>query len=168
MPTPTPRQKAGTAAAAISAAVLVIAPVTMAFEGWRNRTYYDPAHILTACVGHTGPEVVAGKTYSDAECKALLDIDLNKHAEGIARCLPQHIIERRYIFAASVDFAFNGGVTLFCKSSMAKAFRENRIAEGCQAFLKYRFARDRRTGKMIELRGLKIRREKETALCLRG
>jgi lysozyme len=28
--------------------------------------------VLTVCDGHTGPDIIAGKRYSDAECDAML------------------------------------------------------------------------------------------------
>lgn len=156
----TPRQRAGALAAAISAAFVIVAPLTMRSEGVVLKPYADPVGIRTVCVGHTGTDIQS-RPYSKEECTAILKRDFAAHAEGVAACVPD-ITERPFIYAASVDFAFNAGVRTFCRSSMARAFNQHQWAKGCQAFLLYRFAGGR------ELPGLVRRRKEETSLCLRG
>jgi lysozyme len=155
----TPRQKAGAAAAAISAAFLIVGPLLMRSEGKRNMPYRDPVNILTVCYGHTGN--VERRRYSDAECMDILKRDFATHAEGVLQCVP-HITERPYTFAASVDFAFNAGVRTFCRSSMAREFNRRNWTAGCKAFGLYKYAGGR------ILPGLVKRRKEETELCLRG
>jgi lysozyme len=56
--------------------------VTM-LEGTRYTPYQDIAGIVTVCQGHTGKDIVKGKVYTPAECKALLERDLKVHREGV-------------------------------------------------------------------------------------
>jgi lysozyme len=160
MPTPTPRQKAGAAAAAISAAFLIVSPLLMRSEGYVPKPYADPVGIKTVCWGHTGSDIQS-RPYTKAECTAILERDFAAHAEGVSACVPG-IEGRPFTYAAAVDFAFNAGVRTFCRSSMAKAFNRGQWATGCQAFNLYKFAGGR------VLPGLVKRRKEETALCLRG
>jgi lysozyme len=159
----TPRQKAGAATAAILAACAICAPLTIRSEGEVRKAYRDPVRIPTQCIGHTGPDVIMGTTATAEQCRKWLTQDQGIAAEGVLRCVPR-ISERLSTFAAAVDFSFNAGVRTFCKSSMARLFNQGRWAEGCQAFLLYRFA-----GKPPRvLKGLLIRRQEEVKLCLRG
>jgi lysozyme len=160
MTQPTPRQKAGAAAAAISAAFLIVSPLLMRSEGYVPKPYADPVGIKTVCWGHTGSDIQA-RPYTKAECTAILERDFGAHAEGVAACVPT-ITARPFTYAAAVDFAFNAGVRTFCRSSMARAFQKQDWTAGCKAFGLYIYA-----GKRV-LPGLVTRRKEETALCLRG
>lgn len=71
------RRKA--AAAAIAVALAVPA------EGLRRVAYYDPPGILTVCRGHTGPDVVKGRTYSLAECDRFMDDDMREAVSAVDR-----------------------------------------------------------------------------------
>jgi GH24 family phage-related lysozyme (muramidase) len=52
---------------------------------------------------------------------------------------------------------------------MARSIHAGDWAGSCNGFYGwYATARDRRTGKRIQLRGLEIRRQKEAALCREG
>lgn len=156
-----PRQKAGALAAAISAAFAIVAPLTMQSEGLRLTPYRDPVGIPTVCWGAT--KGVENRSYTRDECTAILRRDFAAHAEGVAACVPTITDARRiYVFAASVDFAFNAGVSTFCKSSMAREFNAGRWATGCQKFGLYRLA----GGKVLP--GLVKRRSEETQLCMKG
>lgn len=54
-------------------------------EGVRYEPYRDVAGVLTVCYGHTGVDIVPGKRYTQAECKAILDKDLIPFARSVNR-----------------------------------------------------------------------------------
>jgi lysozyme len=175
MPEPqklTPSQKAGGIAALCVAAAGACISLTQSSEGLRNRPYLDPAHILTVCYGET-QGIDQARIYSNDECAAKLRRRLAEdYAPRIAaaNCLPQVATERRVkVFGALLDAAYNAGPVAVCNSRMARSIRAGDWAGACNGFYGwYATARDRRTGKRIQLRGLEIRRQKEAALCREG
>ena len=78
------------------------------FEGCRLQTYLCPAGIPTACVGHTGPDVQMGQTYTQAECDALLAADLERFEKGISEQIDVPLKQEQY--DALVSWAFNCGL----------------------------------------------------------
>ena len=104
---------------AITTAALSIASAMLIdLEGVRYKPYYDVAGILTVCYGHTGPDIIKDKIYTQAECKALLDKDL----KFIASLIDPHIkvtisVTQR---AALYSFAYNTGAGAFIRSTLLK------------------------------------------------
>ena len=141
----TPRQKLaaqiGAGAAALAAAVV------MQHEGLRLHTYRDPVGVLTACWGHTGVDVQPGQTYTRAQCRALLEADLARHAEALA-CIRQPLTDGQK--AAFVSFAYNVGPRAFCESTLPGA---------CAELSRWVYAKGQR------LPGLVARRAAERAMC---
>jgi lysozyme len=151
-------------AAAIAVACALAVPLTAQFEGKKNVAYSDRLPTIpvpTACFGHTGPEVKVGQRYSDAQCSALLQGDLKKHAEGVAACTPG-IIDRPQVFAGVTDFTFNLGVRTYCQSTAAKLFAAGKWRDGCNRLALY----NRAGGRVVT--GLVRRRAADVALCLKG
>lgn len=81
--------------------------------------YKDPVGILTVCYGHTGPDIIPGKYYSDAECEALLNQDLKPVFATIDRQVKVPLNEYRK--TALATFIYNVGPTAFGKSTMLKS-----------------------------------------------
>ena len=79
------------------------------FEGCRLQTYLCPAGIPTACVGHTGPDVQMGQTYTQAECDALLAADLDRFEKGIKEQIDVPLKQEQ--FDALVSWGFNCGLS---------------------------------------------------------
>jgi lysozyme len=153
----TNRQKAG--AGLIGLAIAIATPVVMSFEGKRNDVYADVAGVPTVCWGAT-QGIYAHRRYSDGECRALLDRDLRRHADGVAACLPPALPAET--FAASVSLAYNIGVGAFCRSTAARQFNAGDLRGGCDAMTRWNKAGGR------VLPGLVRRRAAERALCLKG
>ena len=150
-------------ASVIGAAVLAgAAAFTPGFEGTVLHTYRDPAPraIVTACTGHTGPELRMGMTFTPAECKAMLDGDLQKHWDGVSRCI--HVAISVEEGVAYLDFGFNVGADAFCGSGLLRKLNAGDRVGACNGLLAWRYA----GGK--ELPGLVRRRQQEQALCLKG
>lgn len=154
------RPKRGLAAivGAVSAAALLT--LTPSFEGTRRTTYKDLGGILTYCTGAT-EDAQWGKTYTPEQCRAQLDRDLERHAEGISRCIHMDKLTDGQK-TAYVDAAFNIGVAAFCGSSMARKTNAGDMRGGCDALLMW----NRVGGK--EIAGLTRRRQAERELCLKG
>lgn len=152
------RRRRMTAAAVLATAIAIPA------EGLRQFAYYDPPGILTACYGHTGPDVVKGRKYSLAECNALLTQDMREAVESVERCVPG-LPER--VLAAFADAAYNLGPSIACdtrRSTAARLLKVGEIRRACEQLPRWNKARI--AGVAVELPGLTTRRAAEMALCL--
>lgn len=147
----------GIVGAASAALLLALVPQ---FEGKQNVGYNDPAGIATKCFGDTHG-VVVGKRYTDAECLASLNVQLIAHSEGVLRCTPG-LKGHDDQLAAATSFAYNIGVSAYCRSSVAKRFKTGDLKGGCARMSLYNKA----GGKVLP--GLVRRRAAERALCERG
>ena len=133
---------------------------TPAFEGTELSTYRDMGGVLTYCTGAT-ESAALGKSYTPAQCRAQLDRDLERHAVGIAACIPlARLTDGQKV--AFVDVAYNIGVSGFCGSSMARRTNAGDMVGACNALLMW----NKVGGK--EVRGLTRRRQAERELCLKG
>lgn len=140
-----------------TAALLVLTP---RFEGTRLTTYRDLGGVLTYCTGAT-ENAMWGKTYTPEQCRAQLERDLERHADGVARCIPlKRLTSGQRV--AFVDAAYNIGVPAFCGSTMARRINAGDIVGACNALLMW----NKVGGK--EVRGLTRRRHAERELCLKG
>jgi lysozyme len=143
--------------AAAAAALFAFTPVQ---EGRVLKTYRDIGGVLTYCDGAT-ESAQAGKVYTPAECDAQLDRDLERHAAGIAKCVPMdRLTDGQKV--AFVDAAYNIGVQAFCESSMAHKANAGDMVGACNALLLWNRAGGR------EVAGLTKRRERERELCMKG
>jgi lysozyme len=146
---------------AIAAACVVSCGLTASYEGLRTHPYADPRDGRpTVCFGDTQVQM---KVYTPQECQLLLrDRQAKDYAPVILKCVPA-LADNRFAFAASIDAAYNGGPSAFCRSTMAAKFNRRDWIGGCNAF------RDWHTlpGTNVH-RGLVRRRQAESELCLRG
>mgnify|MGYP006355188015 FL=1 len=137
-------------------ALAAVTAVVVTYEGTVFKTYKDPVGILTACVGHTGPERRMGQEFTRQQCDAMLYADLLKHAKAldcVTRPLQQHES------AAFLSFAFNVGVSNFCKSTLARKANAGDMTGACAELSKWTLSKGR------ELPGLVARRAAERRLC---
>ena len=152
--------------AAVLAAIIAALGVN---EGRKYIAYKDRLAngLLTVCDGITGPDVIAGKVYSDAECDALVVGRVVKYDAQIMACLRQPLPD--HVRISFNDAAFNLGPSRFCSSSIAKRWNAGDHAGSCAAILLYRYAggldcflpaNAKRCG------GIKKRREWEYATCM--
>ncbi|RFV38292.1 glycoside hydrolase family protein, partial [Salmonella enterica] len=73
----------GGGAIAIASALITGPTGNDGLEGVRYKPYRDVVGIWTVCYGHTGNDIMIGKTYTESQCKALLNKDLNTVARQI-------------------------------------------------------------------------------------
>jgi len=155
-----PTQRRGLVALVGAVAATALLSFTPAFEGTELSTYRDIGGVLTYCTGAT-ENAAWGKTYTPAQCRAQLDRDLERHASGIAMCIPlARLTDGQKV--AFVDVAYNVGVSAFCGSSMARRTNARDMVGACNALLMW----NKVGGK--EVRGLTRRRQAERELCLKG
>ena len=155
-----PTQRRGLVALVGAVAATALLSFTPAFEGTELSTYRDMGGVLTYCTGAT-ENAAWGKTYTPAQCRAQLDRDLERHAAGIATCIPlARLTDGQKV--AFVDVAYNIGVSGFCGSSMARRTNAGDMVGACNALLMW----NKVGGK--EVSGLTRRRQAERELCLKG
>lgn len=149
-----------TAAGTAGAAILALSvPVIERWEGTIPATYKDPIGILTSCVGHTGPELRMGQTFTKAECRQQLDSDQRRILRGMVRCTPP-VEASPETWAAFLSFSFNVGYGTYCRNFARQIATDLRGA--CLRMSRYVYAGGRK------LKGLERRRAAEVAMCLRG
>lgn len=145
--------KARIAAGLGAAAVALAAPVVMHFEGLSLTPYKDPVGIPTVCFGETHAEM---RSYTQAECRAMLVASLESHGQDIAACLPQDLPDHQK--AAALSFGYNVGAEKLCGSTFAAKLRA-RDPSACAELSRWVYA----GGK--QLPGLVKRRAAERAMC---
>lgn len=152
---------AGVAAAAIALAVAGLKPD----EGLMLKPYFDVVGVETVCYGET--QGIQRKTYTKAECEQLLTARVTSdYYKPMAACIPGFTSLPIPTQSATTRLAYNIGVGAACKSSAAKLLAKGHIREACNAFLLYNKGRIK--GKLTEIRGLTLRRQREQAECLKG
>ena len=145
--------------AKIGAAAAALAVSTVAFyEGTVQRTYRDPIGIITACTGHTGPELQMGQTFTREQCDDMLAKDLLQHAAALD-CIKTPLADGQK--AAFLSFAFNVGNSAFCGSTLVRKANVGDMRGACAELSRWTLAGGR------ELPGLVKRRAAERALCER-
>lgn len=156
----TPAQKV----AALLAVVAVAVPTVAVWEGKENVGYRDIVNIASNCYGHTGPDVVVGRAYSDAQCARLLADDALNHAFQISDCISDPVEERlpSKTYAAFVSFSYNVGTGAFCSSTMARKVNAGDFVGACNELPRWNKA----GGRVVN--GLVRRRADEQRLCLEG
>ncbi|WP_336821543.1 lysozyme, partial [Cedecea sp. VD20] len=114
----------------------------------------------TVCYGHTGADIIKSKTYSQAECKAILDKDLQPFARSVERSVK--VPTNEYQKAALISFSYNVGVTAFERSSVLKNLNAGNYTAACDGLRAWIWA----GGK--QWKGLMSRREVEREVCMWG
>ena len=140
-------------------ATALAVPLVMLYEGTRLQSYRDPVGIVTACVGHTGPELRMGQRYTKEQCETMLYGDLLKHADAL-NCIKTPLADNQK--AAFLSFAFNVGNKAFCDSTLARKANAGDMPGACAELSRWTRAGGR------ELPGLVKRRAAERELCERG
>ena len=137
--------------------------IVSSFEGFSGKKYYDSVGVATICYGATAADHVdLTKTYTKAQCQAMLGNDLPKYDAQVKRCLKPEVYNDLppHRHAALVSLTYNVGGGAFCHSSVARYLNAGNVTAACNSFLLY----DRGGGRAIL--GLKRRREQERALFL--
>lgn len=142
-------------AGSVSAALLSGACL---WEGTRYTPYEDVVGVWTVCQGYAQPDVIRTKTYTKAECGALLHDQLAEHGAAVLKCTNVPLNQHQY--DAFTLFTYNVGGKAFCSSSLARKLNAGDYTGACNGLLAWDVA----GGKHVL--GLHNRREYERKLCL--
>lgn len=144
--------------ASIAGGAMAIAAVLIpSLEGVEYKPYRDVVGVLTVCYGHTGQDIIPDKTYTEAECKAMLDKDLQPFARSVERSVKVPASE--YQKAALISFSYNVGVKAFESSTLLKKLNAGDSRGACDEMKRWNKA----GGKVWK--GLVNRREVEREIC---
>lgn len=145
---------AGLSAGAALGGAILIAPQ----EGLVLGTYKDAVGIVTSCYGHTGPELVLGQTFTQAQCDEQLAKDVAKHNKEMLRYVKVPL--NLYQEAALTSFSYNVGIGNFSSSSLLKELNKGNYKTACTKLLDWVYA------KKQKLKGLVTRRAQEMKVCM--
>ncbi|MFE4125365.1 lysozyme [Kosakonia sp. YIM B13605] len=145
---------------AISAAMITGPNGDDGLEGIRLEPYLDVVGVPTVCYGHTGSDIVMGKTYTERQCKDLLNADLQSVARQVDPVINADIPET--MRAALYSFAYNVGVGAFKKSTMLRLINKGDNAAACNEMKRWVMAGGKKW------KGLVNRREIEREVCMWG
>ncbi|EAA5788864.1 lysozyme [Salmonella enterica subsp. enterica serovar Mbandaka] len=150
----------GGGAIAIASALITGPTGNDGLEGVRYKPYRDVVGIWTVCYGHTGNDIMIGKTYTESECKALLNKDLNTVARQINPYIKVPIPETTR--GALYSFVYNVGAGNFKTSTLLHKINQGDIKGACEQLRRWTYA----GGK--QWKGLITRREIEREVCMWG
>lgn len=108
-------------------------------EGYREIPYRDIAGNPTVCSGHTGPDVIMGKSWTRSQCEAVTLKDLTKFGMAVLRCVRYFELSRNQ-FDSLVVFAGNVGEYAFCESKLVRLLNEGKPAEAQREFERWIWA----------------------------
>lgn len=154
-----------TKTAVTASAIAALAAFAATEEGTRYIPYFDPPGILTVCQGHTGPEIIKNKKYTNDECAKFLAEDAKEALEIVASCVPYELPPS--VFIAFSDAVFNLGPKIACdpkQSHAAKYLQAGEFKLACAELPKWDKARV--AGVLVPLPGLTKRRNREYKFCI--
>jgi lysozyme len=134
--------------------------LTKGFEGCSLRAYQDSGGVWTIGYGHTGPEVVEGLVWTQAQADAAFAVDIAWAQAAVNQEVTVPITQDEN--DALVDLVFNIGRGNFDASTLLKDLNEENISAAAAEFDKWDYAGG------VELAGLLRRREAETNLFEQG
>jgi lysozyme len=158
-----PTLRKGLITAAAGGAVAIAGVLSRWHEGRRHEVYFDTGGVPTVCDGITGPDVVRGKTYSDAECDALSAKHLAVAETAVKRQIHGYGDLNEWQQAALIDWTYNFGETKLSGSTMRRKFNAGDVPGGCAELLLW--VNGKVHGRMVKLGGLVGRRSDEFDLC---
>jgi len=150
--------------ASAGGAIAIAGVLVTYFEGRAYVPYLDPVGILTVCEGHTGPDIIPGKRYTDAECDALRDADLRIAERAVERRVKVRL--NPWQKAALIDFTFNVGEGNLASSTLLRKLNAHDYDGACREYDKWNRARVR--GILTTLKGLVKRRAADRWVCEGG
>lgn len=148
------RLLAGSIAAILAASAAFIAP----WEGRSLTPYADVIGVLTVCNGHTGG--VENRTYTPAECDALLRDDTAIAYATVTRCIASPMTQGEAVALTSATF--NIGPKVVCGSTLQRKANAGDWAGACAELDRWVNAAGKR------LAGLVRRRSAERVTCEGG
>jgi lysozyme len=131
------------------------------FEGRRHTAYPDPAtggKPWTIGIGSTGPDVVPGLTWTDAEIDERFSADLRRFEVGVNKMLLVPVSQNQ--FDALVSFVYNCGLQNLKTSTLLRLLNRGEYSKAAAEFNRWVHA----GGQLLP--GLVRRRRAEAAMFL--
>lgn len=147
-------------AIAIASALITGPTGNDGLEGVRYQAYKDVVGVWTVCHGHTGKDIMLGKTYTEAECRSLLNKDLATVARQINPYINADIPETTR--GALYSFVYNVGAGNFKTSTLLRLINQGDTKGACDQLRRWTYAGG------AEWKGLVTRREIEREVCMWG
>jgi len=134
------------------------------FEKCRLCAYRDPGGVWTIGWGHTGPEVVEGLTWTQAQADAQFNADIARLIPLMARSIGMEATDtlNQNQIDALISFAFNAGIGSFRSSTLLRRVNQLRFSDVPAQLGRWIFVQ----GKVSN--GLVARRAAEAALFQRS
>lgn len=132
---------------------------------FKAKVYDDGSGNPTQGFGHTGPEVVFGGPDIDlAQANAWVAQDLRAAQDAVDHLVVVPLDDNQD--SALVDFAGNAGGSALASSTLLRKLNAGDYAGAADEFLRWTYAKDLRTGKLVYSAGLANRRAKERSMFL--
>ena len=160
---PPPRSIKGPASLSAALAAALIASFAL-YEDTAVVPYRDPIGILTVCGGVTGPDVIEGKTYTQADCTRIRTLFFERFNAGVTACIRVPIAAHEHF--AFLHFTWNVGIRAFCQSTLVAKLNRQDYAGACAQLSRWVYVRGRDCRiKANNCRGIVFRRTFERAAC---
>lgn len=150
-------------ATSIVGAAMALSSFLYEAEGDKLEAYWDTGHVATVCVGHTS-SVEWGKLYTEAECKDILKVDVERALAAVDRNTKVELSEGEWVAYGS--FVYNLGEPKFKSSTLLKKLNRGDHVGACNELP--RWDKGMYKGKLQPIPGLTKRRAAEREICLKG
>lgn len=130
-------------------------------EGCRLTAYPDSGGIWTVGWGSTGPDIVSGTVWTQAQAGFRLSVDVQSTANKVTNLLKRNSLSDSSI-AAIVSFAYNVGTNALASSHFLACVNSGDDIGAAKALLAWDHVGQ------TEIKGLLIRRLDEAGLYLKG
>jgi lysozyme len=127
------------------------------FEGCCLSAYKDPDGVWTIGWGHTGPEAVPMRTWTQQQADDQLAADVGQHQQQLLAASPS-IAALFYEQVALIDFVFNEGIGRYEMSTLKKLVDAGNFEQAAEEIQKWVY------GNGVKLAGLVRRRAAEASL----
>ena len=150
--------------AVIIALVASLGGIGSEHEGRRFRPYRDGTGEWTVCAGITGQQVVPGRRYTEADCRALEEAYVHRMLKAMGQCVDGEFTVDEV--KAWGHFAYNIGTDAFCRSTAARRLNAGERETACKEISRFVYANGRDCRKpSSNCLGIVQRRVWERALC---
>lgn len=128
------------------------------------RAYQDTGGVWTACHGVTGPAIVPGQWYTQADCDALESAAYTSALRDARALFDGFDQLNAWQQAALLDMVYNLGRTRLASSTLRRKLNAGDVPGACAEMVRWVNGRDR-AGQLVTLGGLVKRRAASRELC---
>lgn len=143
----------------VAGALALALPLIVLWEGFSPTPYLDIAGVVTNCYGNTIN--VQDRSYSEKECRAILETDVGKRMEAIYKDVPDIPIP---VLAAGTSLFYNAGMGAYYSSTFRRLAKQGNWEATCNQIPRWVYVT--KNGRKVKSNGLINRRKEELAVCL--